>query len=123
MAGGPVAPEMTMSIRLAMRLAADTLARGSASIGDDWVVGGACLGMDTDRVFYTPPKYTRAYDTCARCSVAVECLAEALLEERKVPQQLLCGVRGGQAPRERLWLAIESGVRKSVPATMEAKAG
>lgn len=123
MAGGPLAPEMTMSVRRAMRLAKDTLDTGSKSIGDDWTLGSACLGMDTDRVFYKPPKYTRAYSTCRRCSVVVECLAEALLEERIIPQQLLFGVRGGQAPRERLWLAIESGVRKSVPATLEAKAG
>ena len=102
MAGGPLAPTVTMSVSRAMRLARDTLDRGYTSVGDDWVADSACLGMDTDRVFYRPPKYTRAYNTCARCSVVVECLAAALLEERRVPQQLLCGVRGGQAPRERL---------------------
>jgi hypothetical protein len=55
----------------------------ASRVGDNWRDRAACAGADTDRIFYPNEKnqngdyYREARTYCARCTVTVECAAEA----------------------------------------------
>lgn len=95
------------------------IVNGRRNFENDWTQWSRCFEMEQD-IFFCPPNtkisdkyYESARGVCAKCPVAAECLADAILEERWEPQQNVFSVRGGLIPRERIWLALRLGVRTS----------
>ena len=77
-----------------------------------WWDHAACKGMDT-AIFFSKNNGSmnrsasqRAIAICRGCPVSVECLADALAEERSLRSTY--GVRGGYSARARIEMKIKS---------------
>ncbi|MFF4403670.1 WhiB family transcriptional regulator [Streptomyces sp. NPDC001404] len=51
---------------------------------------------------YSPKRVEQALATCWRCPVRDACLADALTEERGLPQHMRTTIRGATTPRQRV---------------------
>jgi hypothetical protein len=72
-----------------------------------WTDEAACVGADTDRVFFPPgpsPDYRDAKTFCADCPIRNACADLALKHEAGQPLGMRFGYQGGLTPEQRLRL-------------------